>query len=86
MAPKHLSGWDLNSGIRERLALLANIGPTLRPTDWLYHPSYDAWQGLSGRAHVAVTMEGSASLERLLTRWGIPRADAMLMVGYPEGR
>ena len=78
--------FDPNSGIRERLALLASQGPT-DATDWSYDTRFDCWfrfeRGGTMR-RVKVTTEGSASLDKIATSWNIPRAEAMAFIGYPD--
>ncbi len=79
--------WDGNSGIRERLALLATYGHDLTPSSWGYNPSRDTWYfcGESNKSlRGEVRQEGEASLALILNRWGIDRATAMSMIGYPE--
>lgn len=86
--------WDHQSGIRERLALLAQFGPTeLNPHVWGYNPNRDIWYycgeyrgspAVAGRG-VQVRQEGVASLALILERWQMGRADAMAFIGYPEG-
>lgn len=84
-----LTGWDTQSGIRERLALLAIKGPEFHPNDYGYHPSKDFWYycGANGGRHVLqVKQEGSASLALIQEKWNIARHEAMALIGYPEKR
>lgn len=78
--------WDHSSGVRERLALLAEKGPGLIPHGWGYHPSRDFWYacGDDQRGNVAVRQEGSASLALISERWNLNRVQAMEFIGYPE--
>jgi hypothetical protein len=81
--------WDNNSGIRERLALLAALGPTMTPIDWGYNPSRDYWYRCGSDASVRsvnVRQEGSASLDIIITKHAMNRQDAMAFIGHPEQR
>lgn len=85
-----LGKWDEASGIRERLALFAELGPTFDPNHWGYHPSRDFWYFTGprispnvGRA-IHVKQEGSRSLELILERHHVDRRVAMDLIGYPE--
>lgn len=90
-AVKPLGKWDIQSAIRERLALLAHFGTEFDPHLWGYHSHRDVWyycgpkDDVTGRG-VRVAQEGSRSLELIEERWGIRRAEAMALIGYPEGR
>lgn len=75
--------WDKQSGIRERLALLALIGPTIEPADWRYHPRADRWFHYVG-PHCTVNQEGSVSLDLIASNWRLDRRAAMALIGYPE--
>jgi hypothetical protein len=83
------NGWDNNSGIRERLALLAAQGPTLTPNDWGYNPSRDVWYQSSDRAigspvkRIEVKQEGSASLDIIERSHGLNYSAAMAFIGHP---
>jgi hypothetical protein len=81
-----LLGWYPNSGIRERLALLAVMGPTLDPREWRYEAGEDVWFSRRQIARIRVSQEGTASLEILYRTHGLTRADAMALIGYPEER
>lgn len=81
--------WDDNSGIRERLALLAALGPTMQPAQWGYNPARDSWyrcaigMGPAGPVKaIAVRQEGSASLAILLDKWRMDRVTAMAVIGH----
>ena len=77
--------WNEDSGIRERLALLASRGPiTLVPVEWTYDPHRDIWS--RGAQRVPVKQEGSASLALILERWHMDRVTAMAFIGYPEAK
>lgn len=80
--------WDDRPAIRERLALLAAIGPERCKDDWQYNPSRDVWSlplsHPSGPSWIKVRTEGSASLAIILERWGLDRSAAMAFIGYPE--
>lgn len=82
--------WDHQSGVRERLALLADIGPNLDPATWGYHPSRDFWyycggaRERQGKVSAEVKQEGSASLALISERWNLNRVQAMEFIGYPE--
>lgn len=85
-------GWDHQSGIRERLALLAQWGTDFEPSLWGYHPSRDVWYYCGPAKDLAswgkdlkVRQEGVASLALILKRWNMDRATAMAFIGYPEG-
>ena len=84
--------FDHQSGVRERLALLAAIGPALDPSAWGYHPSRDFWyycggaREIQGAVQVTVKQEGSASLAIIAETWGMDRPSAMAFIGYPEVR
>jgi len=74
--------WDPCSGLRERLALLAQVGPVLDPATWAYTPRTNEWQYLGG----ALTIQGCVRVsaiappeESLLTlndSWRIDRDQA----------
>ena len=74
--------WDRQSGTRERLALLAAIGPTLNPHAWGYHPQRDEWYycgPAAERPHVTaveVEQEGAESLRLIFERWSLTRDDS----------
>lgn len=84
--------WDTASGIRERLALLADLGPTLNEHHWGYHPSRDYWYSCGpesvehpeGCTTREVQQEGSASLAMIQERWGLDRAAAMARIGHKQ--
>lgn len=79
--------YDYSSGIRERLALLAALGPSLDSSDWGYHSSKDYWYycGSTGeRRTIPVTQEGSASLALIEKCWHLSRVEAMEHIGHPE--
>lgn len=81
--------WDNDSGVRERLALLADRGPTVKEQFWGYHPSGDYWYscgpGETGeRARHEVNQEGADSLALIEQRWGLDRAAAMARIGHGE--
>lgn len=79
--------FDNQSGIRERLALLAEVGPGAEFQYWGYHPSRDFWYyhgPNEERRQVAVKQEGARSLELIAERWTIGRGDALALIGYPE--
>ena len=85
------SSFDQQSGIRERLALLAQFGTDFDPSLWGYHPSRDLWYYCGPKGDVAgrnvqIRQEGSKSLELIEQRWGIDRRTAMALIGYPETR
>jgi hypothetical protein len=81
--------WDVQSGIRERLALLAQFGPDLDPHVWGYHSHRDHWyycgppRDVAGRG-VRINHEGAKSLELIAERWNMDRATAMSFIGYPD--
>ena len=83
--------WDQASGISERLALLAAIGPELDPRDWRYNRSHEFWyyrgdaRGMPGNEYVGVHQKGSVSMTLIANKWHMNRAAAMILVGYPEG-
>lgn len=86
-----INGWDHQSGVRERLALLAAEGPDLNPALWGYHTSRDFWYACGDRMtrtaqgkRIDVKQEGVASLELIATRYGMDRRAAMQFIGYPE--
>lgn len=80
-----------NTGIRERLALLASQGPA-DVADWTYDQQFDRWfrfrrggaSAFSAFVRVAEIGEGSASLARILASWQIDRRQAMRLIGFPE--
>lgn len=81
--------FDEGSGVRERLALLAERGPEMTPAAWGYNPSRDVWYYCGsdpkiGRVRVEVRQEGSASLDIIATKHGMDRKTAMAFIGYPE--
>lgn len=80
--------WDTNSGIRERLALLASKGPDVDPSHWGYNPSRDIWcycgPVVKPIAALPVKQEGSASLAIIAERWNLDRPSAMRTIGHPE--
>jgi len=90
--------WDRASGVRERLALLAAIGPKLDPHVWGYHPSRDFWYYCGGareiqgqvRVPVSTTIVPATmptaddSLTQLSERWGIDRDTAFDLI-WAEG-
>jgi len=74
------------SGVRERLALLAARGPK-DVDDWSYDSRFDRWFRYERGGAVRrtdVKQEGVASLAIILEKWGIGRAEALAMIGYPE--
>ena len=87
----HHKIWDPASGIRERLALLAALGPTVNPHAWGYHAHQDYWYFCGERTTaqptrktIRVTQEGSASLGLIAVRYLMTRADAMALIGHPD--
>ncbi len=83
--------FDGASAIRERLALLAALGPNLTPSDWGYHPRRDFWyfcgdESRRGRSMVSVKTEGSVSLDIIKERHKMSRRGALAFIGYPEQR
>lgn len=81
--------FDKNSGIRERLALLAKVGPSEPFEQWSYNPHSDMWHASSEHSTVLrlpIKQEGSASLELIRQHWGMNRQAAMAFIGYPETR
>ena len=75
--------WSSDSGIRERLALLAARGPE-DCGHWAYDPHLDRWYRLGQRVYVK--QEGSASLAIITECWHMDRSAAMELIGYPERR
>lgn len=80
--------WDTSSGVRERLALLAEFGPSLVEHWWGYHPSRDFWyfcgpggKGISTATRCEVRQEGTASLSIISARWGLDREGALARIG-----
>lgn len=87
MATQTNNHFDTQSGIRERLALLAELGPALAASDWGYHPSRDYWYACGAervRRTIEVKQEGVASLDIIAQRFGMDRRAAMAFIGYPE--
>ena len=84
--------WDQASGIGERLALLAAIGPALDPRAWRYNRSHEFWyyvedaRAMPGNEYVGVHQNGSVSLTLIANKWHMNRAEAMALVGYPDIR
>jgi hypothetical protein len=81
--------FDSQSGVRERLALLAQLGPTMTANDWGYNPSHDFWYACGTQTRVAylrIRQEGSASLDIIKAKWGMERASALAFIGYPESK
>jgi hypothetical protein len=84
--------WDETSGIRERLALLAAIGPALDPRAWRYNPSHKFWyyledaEAMPANEYVGVRQKGAVSLVLIANKWHMTRAEATTLVGYPEER
>ena len=82
--------WDHASGLRERLALLAAIGPTLEPSAWRYDSVNDAWyyrggtREARGNDYVTIPQKGSVSLTLIANKWNVNWAAAMIIVGYPD--
>jgi hypothetical protein len=82
--------WDHSSSLRERLALLAAIGPALDPRTWSYHYSRDVWYycgedtRASGSDYVTIRHNGSVSLALIAVKWQLNWAAAMALVGYPD--
>ena len=74
--------WDRGSGTRERLALLAAIGPSLDPQCWGYHPTRDFWyycggaREIQGRVQVSHLPQAEESLTALATQWSIDKETA----------
>jgi hypothetical protein len=91
---KLMRGWAGESGIRERLALLAQFGTDFDPGNWGYHPSRDHWYycgpredlTIHSRGILNVKQEGTRSLELIAERWNIDRATAMALIGHPDKR
>lgn len=73
--------WDIAAGTRERLALLAAIGPTLDPSEWGYHSHRDAWyycgDDRQRRRLIDVTQEARESLALILERWHLDEDTAL---------
>jgi len=84
-----LKKWDHNSGVRERLALLAALGPVFEPVDWGYNSNRDVWyycgpnRRQKGRT-IKVAQEGSGSLGIIAVKYLIERKEAMDLIGYGE--
>ncbi len=84
--------FDTQSGIRERLALVARLGPALDTSGWGYHPSRDFWYWCGSReeqptiARVNVSQEGSESLRLIQERWSMDDQTAMAFIGYPRSK
>ena len=84
--------WDSASGVRERLALLADLGPNVKEAHWGYHPSRDYWYSCGpvedrpalGDCTREVKQEGSASLALIAERWGLDRRAAMARIDHEE--
>ena len=82
--------WDQASGIRERLALLVAIGPTLDPRAWAYDLLNDVWyyrrgtREARGNDYVTIHQKGSVSLTLVANKWHVNWAEAMILVGYPD--
>lgn len=72
--------WPDNTGVRERLFLLARIEDP-NPTDWIYNSRSDRWS--NGTVGFKVSYEASTSLAMLADR-GIDRQTAMERIGYPD--
>ena len=83
MAPFNRFDWDEHSAIRERLFLLAALGPDLDPTAWRYYPRSDVWRESLERT-LAVSLDSRGSLAAIAKRWNLSRAEAMDFIGYPE--
>lgn len=80
-----MSAFDHNSGIRERLALLAEVGPHADVDRFQYDSHLDAWTLRAAPVKVLrVRQEGSRSLELIAERWHLDRRSAMAVIGYPE--
>ena len=79
--------WHEQSGIRERLALLASRGPH-NLTEWDYNPRTDRWirAGHMAGPYVEVKQEGSRSLELIEQKYKLNRREAMALIGYPEAK
>lgn len=71
--------------IRERLALLAIVGPS-NLAGWTYNTHTDTWTHVNGARsfRVGEVGEGSASLEKIYRRWHMTRRQVMQLIGYPE--
>ena len=80
--------FDSSSGLRERLALVAAIGPSVDPSRFAYDSHRDAWVvcGRNSVRAVNIRQEGSASLELIQSKWGLGRKAAMELIGYPDAR
>lgn len=87
--------WDTESGVRERLALLADLGPNLKEGYWGYHPSRDYWYpcGPGSRdmpdAHRRtlyreVNQEASESLRLIQERWGLDHEAALKRIAIEQ--
>lgn len=77
--------WDHASGIRERLALLAHLGPELNEGNWGYHPSRDYWYSCGpemDRRRINICQEGQESLYLIALRHGMDYAAAMARIGH----
>lgn len=81
--------FDHQAGVRERLALLAELGPHFNPNDYGYHPTRDVWYFCGNYKDAPPwrnlwVSEASASLERIKTRWNMDRQTALALVGFPD--
>ena len=82
--------WNDQGGVRERLALLAEIGPNLDGSAWAYDSHHDRWSyiggalEIQGKVRAEVRQEGSASLALIAERWNLNRRQALEFIGYPE--
>lgn len=77
------NAWHEDSAIRERLALLAALGPALEPSEWLYDSRGDCWYADTAN-EISITQEASGSLGIIAVRWLMDRKAAMAFIGYPE--
>jgi hypothetical protein len=86
--PSTHSSWDTNSGVRERLALLAELGPDLIPSSWGYNPTSDVWYYCGPHSpsrnvrRIRIVREAAESL-RLIAQRGLDQASAMTFIGHP---
>lgn len=78
-----MTGWDCNAGVRERLSLLALLGPGVKLEAWGYHPSKDYWYfcGAEGKQHIVKgLMPVSEALQLIATRWKMTEGAAFKFI------
>lgn len=85
-----MAQWDSRSAIRERLALLAALGPAeldAAAHEWAYDSHGDWWTHErfdENQLAIRVGQEAVESLAIIERKWWLGRKLALEFIGYPE--